>query len=88
MEIPLDVFFCSFPTFDYDPSLLPTTSYANLREREGWRRGSAASDNAWNIYQDTLQSELHMWYSAENDLTAWYALCRAIGVEPLLQTCE
>ena len=34
-ETPLDVFFRSFPTFDYDPSLLLATSYANLREREG-----------------------------------------------------
>jgi hypothetical protein len=29
-----------------------------------------------------------MWYGAENDLTAWHALCRAIGVEPLPKTCE
>ncbi|KAF2188514.1 hypothetical protein K469DRAFT_565357 [Zopfia rhizophila CBS 207.26] len=87
-ETPLDVFFRSFPTFDYDPSLPPATSYANLREHEGWRRGSAASDDAWNRYQDALESELHMWYGAENDLTAWHALCRAIGVEPLPKTCE
>src|SRR5438552_497965 len=30
----LDVFFRSFPTSDYDPSLLPATSYANLREHD------------------------------------------------------
>jgi uncharacterized protein YlaI len=87
-ETPLDVFFRSFPTFEYDPSLPPATSYANLRVHEGWRRGSPASDDAWNRYQDALQSELHMWYGAENDLTAWHALCRAIGVEPLPKTCE
>jgi uncharacterized protein YlaI len=49
-ETPLDVFFRSFPTFDYDPSLPPATSYANLRRHEGWRRGSAASDDTWNRY--------------------------------------
>ncbi|KAH8663688.1 hypothetical protein BGZ60DRAFT_379420 [Tricladium varicosporioides] len=87
-ETPLDVFFRSFPTFDYDPSLPPATSYAKLQGHEGWRRGSPASDDAWNGYQDALQSELHMWYGAENDLTAWHALCRAIGVEPLPKTCE
>jgi hypothetical protein len=27
-------------------------------------------------------------YGAEDDLTAWHALCRAISVEPLPQTCE
>jgi len=87
-ETPLDIFFRSFPTFDYDPSLSPATSYANLREHEGWRRGDTASDDAWNRYQDALESELRMWYGAENDLAAWHALCRAIGVEPLPQTCE
>lgn len=88
METPLDVFFHSFPMFAYDPSLPPATSYAHLRRHEGWHRGSAASDEAWNRYQDALQSELHMWYGAENDLTAWHALCRAIGVERLPTTCE
>ncbi|KAF2460790.1 hypothetical protein BDY21DRAFT_376649 [Lineolata rhizophorae] len=86
-ETPLDIFFRSFPTFDYNPSLPPTTSYANLRRHKGWRRSNAASKDAWNRYQDALESELRMWYGAENDLTAWHALCRAIGVEPLPQTC-
>ena len=40
------------------------------------------------MYQDALQCELYLWYGAENDLTAWHALCRAIGVEPLPKTCE
>ncbi len=87
-KTPLDVFFRSFLTFDYDPSLLPATFYANLRQHEGWRRSSAALDDAWNRYQDALQSELHMWYGAENDLITWHVLCRVIGVEPLLETCE
>jgi len=87
-ETPLDIFFRSFPTFEYDPTLSPATSYANLRRHEGWRHGSPASDDAWDRYQDALQSELDKWYGAEDDLTAWHALCRAIGVEPLPQTCE
>lgn len=87
-ETPLDVFFHSFPTFDYDPALPPATSYANLRRHKRWHHGSATSDDAWNRYQDALQSELGMWYGAENDLTAWHVLCRAIGVEPLPTTCE
>ena len=87
-ETPLDVFFHSFPAFDYDPSFPPATSYANLQRQEGWGRGSAASNDAWNRYQDALQSELHLWYGVENDLTAWHALCRAIGIDPLPKTCE
>ncbi|KAG9233108.1 hypothetical protein BJ875DRAFT_535554 [Amylocarpus encephaloides] len=76
IETPLDVFFRSFPTFDYDPSLPLATSYANLQRHEGWRRGSAESDD----------TELYLWYGTENDLTTWYALCRVIGVEPLPRT--
>lgn len=87
-ETPLDVFFRSFQTFDYDPSLPPATSYARLQRHERWRRSDPASLDAWNRYQDALQSELRMWYGSEDDLTAWHALCRAIGVDPLPQTCE
>jgi len=87
-ETPLDVFFYSFSTFDYDPYLPPATSFANLRRHEGWRRGNAIADSAWDKYQQALESELHMWYGAESDLTAWHALCHVIGVEPLPKTCE
>ncbi|KAF1809571.1 hypothetical protein P152DRAFT_153006 [Eremomyces bilateralis CBS 781.70] len=85
-ETPLDAFFRSFPTFSYDPSLPPATSYANLRKHKGWRPGDASND-AWRRYQDALEGELRMWYGAEDDLTAWHALCRAIGIEPLPRTC-
>ena len=39
-------------------------------------------------YQDALEGELRMLYGAEDGLTAWHALCHAIGIEPLLRTCE
>jgi hypothetical protein len=84
----VDVFFHSFPTFVYDPSLPLATSDASLREHEGWRRGYIEFDNAWNRYQDALESELHIWYGAENNLTAWYVLCCAIGIDPLPTTCK
>ena len=87
-ETPLDAFFLSFPTFNYDPSLPPADSYAHLQRHEGWRRGQTMSKEAWNRYQDALESELKLWYGAEDSLTAWHALCRAIGIEPLPKTCE
>jgi hypothetical protein len=86
-ETPLDRFFRSFRTFNYDPSLPPATSYANLRRHERWGRSDEAAEDAWNRYQDALEGELRKWYGAENDITAWHALCRAIGVEPLPQVC-
>lgn len=86
-ETPLDIFFRSFPTFAYDPSQPPATSYASLQDHEGWRRGDTASDNAWNLYQNALEDELRLWFGKEDDLAAWHALCHAIGVEPPPQTC-
>jgi hypothetical protein len=59
-----------------------------LREHKGWHRGEIAADDAWRRYQDALAGELRMWYGAENDLAAWHALCRAIGIEQLPRTCE
>jgi hypothetical protein len=59
-QTPLMDFFRSFPTFNYDPSLPPATSYAKLRRYRGWRRASAASCNSWNRYQDALKKELHI----------------------------
>ncbi|EFZ04512.2 double-stranded RNA-binding type zinc finger domain protein [Metarhizium robertsii] len=87
-ETPLDIFFRSFPDFDYNPSLPPATTYAYLRQHEGWRRGDVDSTDAWDRYQDALESELRMWYGSEDDLTAWHALCRAIGINPLPKACK
>jgi hypothetical protein len=87
-ETPLDAFFRSFPTFEYDPSQPPATSYACLQAHKSWRRGEAASADAWGRYQDALQDELRLWYGEEDDLAAWHALCHAIGIEPPPQTCD
>jgi hypothetical protein len=87
-QTPLDAFFGSFPTFDYDPSQPPATSYARLQAHKRWRRGDAASDDAWDRYQHALEGELHLWFGNEDDLAAWHALCHAIGVEPPPQTCD
>lgn len=85
---PLDQFFLSFKTFEHDPSEPPAASFNRLRRHQGWRRGDADSDDAWDRYQAALESELRMWYDSGNSLAAWHALCRAIGVDPLPQTCE
>lgn len=85
---PLDIFFRSFPGFPYESVLPPATSYAQLEQHQGWAPHSAASRDAWRQYQEALRDELQMWYGDEDNLTAWHALCRAIGVNPLPGTCE
>ncbi|TVY13032.1 hypothetical protein LARI1_G009054 [Lachnellula arida] len=71
------------------PALVSAQCCCNVSSLSNERSVSLLSkDGACASHQDALQSELDKWYSAEDDLTAWHALCRAIGVEPLPQTCE
>jgi len=85
---PLDQFFLSYPSFEYDRSLPPAESFNRLRRHHRWRRGSSESDEAWNQYQKALKEEFKLWYGAEDDLGAWHALCRAIGIKLLPATCK
>ncbi|TLS21752.1 uncharacterized protein PpBr36_09443 [Pyricularia pennisetigena] len=87
LTTPLDEFFLSFEGFEYIPSQPPAKSFARLEKHQGWQRGAAAAKKAWNKYQDALDSELQMWYGPSDDLTAWHALCRAVGINPLPQSC-
>ncbi|VUC22459.1 unnamed protein product [Clonostachys rosea] len=86
-KTPLDTFFGSFRRFKYDPSLPPATSFGKLRDQKGWERGDPEGEEAWERYQAALAAELETWFGAEDDLTAWHSLCRAIGIEPPPQTC-
>ncbi|KAI2754865.1 hypothetical protein DTO012A8_9758 [Penicillium roqueforti] len=85
---PLDKFFRSFPRFRYNPKLPPSESYAQLREFCGWEKENPDGEKAWKKYQSALEAEVKMWFGAEDDLDAWHSLCRAIGIEPLPETCK
>lgn len=85
---PLDKFFRSFPSFRYNPKLPPSESYAQLREFCGWEKENPDGEKAWKKYQSALEAEVKMWFGAEDDLDAWHSLCRAIGIEPLPETCK
>ncbi|KAH7313550.1 hypothetical protein B0I35DRAFT_480228 [Stachybotrys elegans] len=86
--LPLDEFFLSFSTFNYNTCLSPTKSFSQLQMHKGWKRGEPAFKQAWGQYQQALGKELKMWFGAEDSLAAWHTLCRAVGVEPLPLTCE
>lgn len=85
-QTPLDIFFSAFHGFEYNPFESPAKSYARLQKHQGWNRNDAASKGAWNQYQNALKDELQMWYGSTKSLTAWHALCRAIGINPLPPT--
>lgn len=88
---PLDKFFLSFPSFAYDPSLPPATSYSRLQRHMGWRRESEGSGEAWHKYQRALEEEVKVWFGKEDDLNSWHTLCRAIGIKqppPTIAACR
>ena len=77
---PLDRFFALYPSFRYDASLPPATSYHALVQHFGWDRHSKAGSKAKARYQEALSKEVEVWFGKEDDLEAWHTLCRAVGV--------
>ena len=84
---PLDSFFHSHPSFHYDPSAPPATSFRLLRnhlqQRHKWGRKSPENDRLWRNYQAALTQEFNLWFGVEDNLEAWQSLCRAVRISPL-----
>ncbi|KAL7799951.1 hypothetical protein V8C37DRAFT_366123 [Trichoderma ceciliae] len=79
-ETPLDRFFTSFAGFPYDPHLSPEASLKLLEQDQGWEsRKHGPAKDAWKRYQRALVKEVEMWFGDEDDLTAWWTLCKAVG---------
>jgi hypothetical protein len=85
---PLDDFFLSFPSFEYDPSLPPAKSYSLLRRHMAWPKGTEEGNLAWKRYREALVDEVRVWFGHENDLAAWHTLCRAIGIQQPPETID
>lgn len=85
---PLDEFFLSFPSLEYDPSLPPAKSYSLLRRHMAWPRNSNEGDIAWKSYRVALVDEVRIWFGSETDLAAWHTLCRAIGIQRPPETID
>ena len=87
---PLDRFFHFYPSFYYDPSAPPASSFGLLRnhlqQRFRWARKSPENDDLWCSYQAALTKEFNLWFGVEDDLEAWQSLCRAVRISPLPTT--
>lgn len=87
---PLDKFFRLYPSFYYDPSAPPATSFGllrnHLRQRYRWAHKSPDNDDLWRSYQAALTQEFNLWFGVEDDLDAWQSLCRAVRISPLPTT--
>lgn len=87
-ESPINNFFASFPSFRYDPTIIPSKSYQLLQKLHKWDLHSSEGKAIRKRYQDALRQEFDLWYGSEDGLEAWHALCRAIGTRPLPTSCE
>ncbi|KAM0257963.1 hypothetical protein ACHAQJ_004122 [Trichoderma viride] len=79
-ETPLDRFFTSFEGFAYDAHLSPEASFKSLKRYQGWgsKTYGGPGKEAWERYQKALVEEVEMWFGHEDDLTAWWTLCKAV----------
>lgn len=89
---PLDNFFRSYPSFNYNASKPPATSFKSLEDYltklRKWRKKSPERQRLWEQYQDALTEEFNLLFGVKNDLDAWHALCRAVRINPLPTTCK
>lgn len=89
---PLDNFFHSYPSFHYNASTPPSTSFNSLRthltKRHRWPPKCREHDELWEQYQDALTEEFNLLFGVQNDLDAWHSLCRAVRIDPLPTTCK
>ena len=87
---PLDEFFSFYPSFHYDPSVPPATSFrllqSHLQQRNRWARESPENDETWYGYQAALIEEFNLLFGIKDNLDAWQCLCRAVRISPLPTT--
>lgn len=92
---PLDAFFLSFPTFPYDPTIPPASSFRSFQaglsnwndfDKSACSTWNEYKNDVWERYQAALTQEFNLWFGTEDELESWYALCRAIGIVPLPKT--
>lgn len=86
---PMDQFFSQYSWFDYNAPLPASQQFKRLREEAGWNRGDAEGTQAWEGYRTALVRQFNSTYSSDlDDLEAWHALIRHIGVVELPNTAE
>ncbi|KAJ5939814.1 hypothetical protein N7466_002948 [Penicillium verhagenii] len=85
---PLDLFFNGFPSFRYDRTLSPATSFQKLIDFHGWDRDDSKYHQARRAYNKALTEELRLWFGSEKNLDSWHSLCRAVGINPLPKDCK
>ncbi|XP_006460537.1 hypothetical protein AGABI2DRAFT_220577 [Agaricus bisporus var. bisporus H97] len=86
---PLEAFFRKYRWFIYVPGQSASAQFKRLRDEAGWDRDDDENDRAWQSYRTALVRQFNATYSVdEDDLAAWHALLRHIGVNNPPSTVE
>ena len=89
---PLDKFFNFYRSFHYDVFTFFVISFEflqnHLQKRHKWFHDNPESKDLWRCYQVALTQKFNLWFDVEDDLNAWYSLCRALRITPLPTTCK
>jgi hypothetical protein len=77
---PLGEFFESYPTFQYNPDLAPSTSLRNLIRHLG--RGNDGYDamEARARYHEAFRAEVATRFGNGSSLETWHKVCHAVGI--------
>jgi hypothetical protein len=82
-------YFAQFPTFRYNARREVWEQFYALRGQMGMNWDDARFESERDTFRDALVQEFNGFYGTdENDLRAWRALCREVGVEPLPTTIK
>lgn len=71
------------------PGQSASAQFKRLRDEAGWDKDDDENDRAWQSYRTALVRQFNATYSVdEDDLAAWHALLRHIGVNNPPSTVE
>jgi len=78
---PLEVFFRQYAWFKYRRDESAEEQFNRLRSEAKWKRGDPENDEAWEDYRTALVRQFNTSFSSDdNNLDAWHALLRHIGI--------
>jgi hypothetical protein len=77
---PIDAFFATFPSFDYDPHRSAAAEFQRLRRHQQWREPSEYED-ARRRFHTAFEAEFNSTFGGS--IADWRRLCDVVGITPV-----
>ncbi|KAG1867058.1 hypothetical protein C8R48DRAFT_833139 [Suillus tomentosus] len=88
-QTPLDDFFATHPTFDYDSSASASSEFYRMCGQFCWDRDDKEREKAHNDFKNALVRQFNEIYGTDvNDLTSWHNLCQIVRISPIPDTLK